>query len=306
MFETKLKIKNKGKTQSLKRCKNCGRTNHLLSTCKDPITSCGIVCIKIKNKDMFYKINNFLLNYQNTLNIYSFNNIHNKNISNINKYIKDIEILFIQRKHSYSYIEFIKGKYDLDNVPYIKELFNEMVQSERDFIIQTNSFYSLWHNLWGEKTNIETESYKSAKEKYIKFIELFNITNFSLRFPELEWGLPKGRRTINESNINCATREFNEETSYNYHQYSIIKNIIPLKEIFKANNNVTYKHIYYLSLLKDFDYIPKIKKNNYEINTISWFSFDEALQNIRPYHIEKKKIIIELYKFLINIIENKI
>lgn len=306
MFQTKVKTKTKTKTQSLKRCKNCGRTNHLLSTCKDPITSCGIICLKIRNPKMFDKINNFLLNYKNNLNIYSFNNVYNKNISNINKYVNDIEILFIQRKHSYSYIEFIKGKYNTNDFNYIKELFYEMIQSERNFIIQANDFQTLWYDLWGEKTNIETESYKLAKEKYEFFLHQFNINDFELKYPSLEWGLPKGRRIINESNINCATREFNEETSYNYHQYSIVKNIIPLKEIYKANNNVTYKHIYYISLLKDFNYIPEIKPNNYEINSVQWLSFKDALDKIRPYHTAKKNIIIELYKFMINIVEKNI
>ena len=91
MFESKTKIKTK--TTFLKRCKNCGRTNHLLSTCKDPITSCGIICIKIKNVDMFNKINNFLLNYENILNIYAFNNFNHKNISIINKYIDKLKLI---------------------------------------------------------------------------------------------------------------------------------------------------------------------------------------------------------------------
>lgn len=311
MFETKItttdvETKNKNKTTFLKRCKNCGRTNHLLSTCRDPITSCGIICIKIKNKIMFHKINNFLLEYKNSFNIYSFNNIYHKNISNFNKYINDIEILFIQRKHSYSYIEFIKGKYNITDIKYIQELFFEMTVNERNFILHTKNFNLLWHNLWGEKTNTETDSYKNAETKYYLFIQNFNINDFHLKYPELEWGLPKGRRIINESNINCATREFNEETSYSYHQYSIVKNIIPLKEIYKANNNIVYKHIYYISLLKDFDYIPEVKSNNYEINSVQWLSFKQCLDKIRPYHIEKKKIIIELYKFLINIIEKNI
>lgn len=312
MFETKIttetntKSNTKNKTTFLKRCKNCGRTNHLLSTCRDPITSCGIICIKIKNKNMFDKINNFLLEYKNSLNIHSFNNVYHKNISNFNKYIDDIEILFIQRKHSYSYIEFIKGKYNITETKYIQELFFEMTLNERNFILNTKNFNLLWHDLWGEKTNTETDSYKNAETKYYLFIKKFNINNFHLKYPELEWGLPKGRRIINESNINCATREFNEETSYSYHQYSIVKNIIPLKEIYKANNNIVYKHIYYISLLKDFDYKPEIKSNNYEINSVQWFSFKQCLDKIRPYHIEKKKIIIELYKFLINIIEKNI
>ena len=249
MFETK--VKSKAKTTYLKRCKNCGRTNHLLSTCKDPITSCGIICIKIKNDSMFNKINNFLLNYKTNLNIYSFNNIYHKNFSVMNKYINDIEILFIQRKHSYSYIEFIKGKYNIEKFNYIKELFLEMTKEERNYILKIKDFNILWHDLWGDKTNTQTESYKNAELKYNQFIKKYNINNFELKYPELEWGLPKGRRIINESNINCATREFNEETSYSYHQYSIVKNIIPFKEIYKANNNITYKHIYYISLLKD-------------------------------------------------------
>ena len=172
MFETKItndidtkdtKNINKNKNIFLKRCKNCGRTNHLLSTCRDPITSCGIICIKIKDKNMFNKINNFLLEYKNSLNINSFNNIYHKNISNFNKYINDIEILFIQRKHSYSYIEFIKGKYNITDIDYIRELFFEMTLNERNLILNNKNFNLLWHNLWGEKTNTETESYKNAE-----------------------------------------------------------------------------------------------------------------------------------------------
>jgi hypothetical protein len=49
---------------------------------------------------------------------------------------------------------------------------------------------------------------------------------------------------------------------------------------------------------KDID----IDKNNisYEIGDIKWVKFNEAIDLIRPYHLDRKKIINEVIQFLAN------
>lgn len=64
------------------------------------------------------------------------------------------------------------------------------------------------------------------------------IASIPVRWPTPEWGFPKGRRNIGESDIACATREFNEETGLNQLQYRIFENLEPIREVFFGNNNV--------------------------------------------------------------------
>ena len=113
-----------------------------------------------------------------------------------------------------------------------------------------------------------------------------------------EWGFPKGRRNINERDINCAMREFYEETGYNKNQISIIKNISPIEEIFFGSNYKSYKHKYYLALFNDDINDKSNKIQESEVSQLKWLSLNECLENIRYYNFEKKEIITKIDKLL--------
>jgi hypothetical protein len=49
-----------------------------------------------------------------------------------------------------------------------------------------------------------------------------------------------------------------------------------------------------------FDRICNINNISYEIGDIKWVKFNEAIDLIRPYHIDRKKIINEVIQFLAN------
>ena len=122
---------------------------------------------------------------------------------------------------------------------------------------------------------------------------------------EPEWGFPKGRRNLKEKNIDCAIREFEEETGINKHEYNLLYQIDPIEELFSGTNNIRYKHIYYVSIANNTinnNFI--IDKHNFnqvsEISNIKWYSFEECLENIRHYNIEKKNVLQKLHKILIN------
>ena len=64
----------------------------------------------------------------------------------------------IRRKDSLAYIEFLRGKYEIDDLTYILKLLNGCSVDERRSL-QNNSFDELWDKLWfsGTQPKIETE-----------------------------------------------------------------------------------------------------------------------------------------------------
>ena len=78
----------------------------------------------------------------------------------------------------------------------------------------------------------------------------------------------------------------------------IIQNIVPIEEIFTGSNYKSYKHKYYIA------YIPhKHSENlaNYEITEVSkmeWKTFDECISIMRPYNLEKKRLLTNIHNTL--------
>ena len=70
-------------------------------------------------------------------------------------------------------------------------------------------------------------------------LHLFNNT---IHWDEPEWGFPKGRRNYKEKDLECALREFEEETGIQKSSLTIIKNLNPFEEIFTGSNLKSYKH----------------------------------------------------------------
>ena len=131
------------------------------------------------------------------------------------------------------------------------------------------------------------------------------------RWKKPEWGFPKGRRdNRDEENLTCACREFEEETGYNKNNYLVLGKIKPIEEQFIGTNNVRYKHIYNIAIdltecntldsLKNYNLNNKLEFDRHEIGDIGWFTYDEAIYHIRPYHTEKKKILTQVYLFILN------
>ena len=114
-----------------------------------------------------------------------------------------------------------------------------------------------------------------------------------------EWGFAKGRRNYQEKNIVCALREFEEETGYNSNLLTLIQNLEPLEEVFTGSNHKSYKHIYYLANLEN---IPTVNVDfqKSEVSEMKWLTFEEAIQKIRPYNIEKIEILKRVNKLLLN------
>ena len=255
-------------------CGNCGGDGHSYRRCILPIMSLGII---------LYKIENGVLKY-----------------------------LLIQRKDTLGFVEFMRGKYNLENIDYIKEILKIMTIEEREKIINKD-FDFIWNELWMNFNNKKFHNeYSNSKEQFYKLKNGFQIKNdnYDIKsinnlvpkvYSETEWGFPKGRRNLHESDIDCARREFQEETGYNSNNYEIYDTNVTFKEIFLGTNNIRYQHTYYLAKsLMDIDLvIDKYNYNQYtEIKKIKWLTLDEGMEIIRDYNYEKKSILNKVDRYI--------
>lgn len=258
-------------------CNNCGNSGHILYQCKMPILSIGIVAFRR------------------------------------NPMSGAFEYLMIRRKDTFGYVDFIRGKYTLDNKEYILRMFRQMTVDEKARIA-SEQFDVLWRNLWGKaKTSVqyrseETGSYARFKqlidgsvvdkESGIRFTmaELIAETNLSDTWQEQEWGFPKGRRNTQEMDYNCALREMSEETGFPTSILRNVHNIMPFEETFIGSNNKNYKHRYYLMYM---DYAQSLGHGgNYqrdEVSGLDWFSYEDCLARIRPYNVEKLEMLRQVH-----------
>ena len=253
--------------KSFNYCNNCGKSGHLYHNCKYPIISIGII---------------------------TFRNINNK-----------IEYLMIKRKDSLGYVEFMRGKYPIYNEMYIQNIFNEMTLKEKENI-KNKTFDELWNDLWGELNGIQYRSEeKISRDKY-NFLQEKDtletyINNSNTHWIDPEWGFPKGRRNYQEKDVSCAIREFEEETGYNKHEITLVNNIIPYEEIFTGSNLKSYKHKYFLAYMNNCE--KDVTLNNYqksEVSEIKWATYEECLNLIRPYNLEKIELLTKINNVLNN------
>lgn len=245
-------------------CNNCGKHGHLFHQCKLPITSYGIILSRSSEKGL--------------------------------------QFLMIRRKDSFGYIDFIKGKYSPYNIYQVQNCINEMSLNEKSRLMN-ESFDDLWKLMWGETST--TSQYRneqivsSKKFETIKNGVLVNnnlvtledlIKNSKSTWNETEWEFPKGRRNYQEKDLDCAMREFEEETGYSQKDIVLIENILPFEEIFIGSNHKSYKHKYFLAYMSDtIDNLQNYQKT--EVSKLEWKTIDECLSSIRPYNLEKKRLI---------------
>ena len=136
---------------------------------------------------------------------------------------------------------------------------------------------------------------------YVRTIEPIN--------KQEEWGFPKGRRNFYESNLACAVREFMEETGLERRQFVVLDSIQPIVELFVGTNGLKYKHIYHIALLNNdsetlasFESKSSTKKfDALEVGDIGLFSYVEATQIIRDYHVAKKNVLNEIFRFVVTL-----
>lgn len=277
-------------------CNNCGKRGHPAYQCKMPITSNGIIAYR-KHPET-----------------------------------KAIEYLMIRRKDTLGLMDFIRGKYSVNNKYYIMNMISQMTIQERAMLLE-HTFDEVWEKVWdkpvappGLSVN-KSPSYEFGESRYKteemvsreKFNQLKSgvymnktqpnmfvqscaptftletiINECPTKWDEPEWGFPKGKRNYNENDVDCALREFYEETGIKSRNMTfVVSNLAPYEEIFMGSNYKSYKHRYFLMYV---DYNTSVAEkmtdvDKFEVSKVEWKSFNECLGAIRPYNLEKKRIL---------------
>jgi len=175
-----------------------------------------------------------------------------------------------------------------------------MTELEQRLIVQ-EKFETLWTRLWGNSRDTESPEFENSRNKFNSLDRKRLIIESPTPFNEPEWGFPKGRRNRGESDIECAQREFFEETNIPKEAYTIREDLT-FSETFKAINNITYKHIYFVAILKDSKLIHLEQKltpvQRREVSSVGWKTLTECKNVTRPHYVERKKMITELERII--------
>lgn len=258
-------------------CNNCYKEGHYYRNCDQPLLSYGLCCFK--------------------------------------KIDENIKFLMVKRRNTYTYIEFLRGMYDILNVDYLQKMFTKMSIEEKKKILEEN-FKTLWNDLWLIENNLKNknEFYKGIikfnilkngyynDEEKIEVSLKYLIDNSKKNYKMEEWYFPKGKKEILinnvESDIETSLREFCEETNIDKELIKIHENKI-LEELHLGSNNKYYKTIFYLSEYLSDDLNEVINKfQNFkssfqktEIGNIKWIDISELNNYFRDYEKSKYELI---------------
>lgn len=251
--------------QTIMYCNNCGEKGHLFRTCRDPVLSCGVLLI-----------DSAVLPVEPA----------------------NIKVLMIRRKDSMSFAEFMRGKYDVNDEPYLSTLIKNMTLKEQAGIA-CDSFEVLWRQLWGDDRS--SSDFIPSREKFNQLDRVRLMRQNLSEYTEPEWGFPKGRRMRGETDMACAVREFGEETNIPRDAYTVLKNIM-FEETFTGLNNVRYRHVYFVALLTQPELVNLTQRftpmQRREISGIAWKTLEEADALVRPHHVERLGMLTRLRDML--------
>jgi 8-oxo-dGTP pyrophosphatase MutT (NUDIX family) len=209
----------------------------------------------------------------------------------------DFEILMIKKRVSYSFVDFINGKYRTDEN--LRYLFNTMTIHEKSLILSHN-YENLWTHYYGlfsqqtsynndlciiiskiNKNNVDYIKKKSIFEDLISKDNGKHLNKLITSSENIEgvWEIPKGRRNANEKSIDTAIREFKEETNIGMSDYNIFFNEKPIYDVHN-DCGTTYINEYYIATpINGFSKKIKVSFNNkdqiLEVEQIRWVKLRE-------------------------------
>lgn len=246
-------------------CANCGIVGHTFRGCTAPVMSYGVLAVKFLDSVPHY--------------------------------------LLIRRRDSISYVEFLRGKYKLDNSEYIQMLINGMTRDEHARLLHGH-FDSLWETLWNSQN---TRQYRNECEEARRMYTTIKntgdvhgrllvqyIERATSSWEEPEWGFPKGRRSVRETELHCALREFSEETGLSNSIVHMVEGCEPVVEEYTGSNGIRYKQVYFLGACTA-ESVAELQPSNRvmsrEIGDIGWYPFETAYLKIRSTNAEKRALL---------------
>lgn len=190
------------------------------------------------------------------------------------------EILLICKRYTYAYNLFVHAKYNSNSAAALIDLFNGMTVDEKLDILSLN-FTQIWYRVW--LNSAVSSNYYMAKNKFestflpdngVRLRKLIAKSQSAAKI----WEIPKGRKkNKNEPEINCAIREFTEETGISKKSYKLYP--LAYRTYSYIDAGVRYTNTYYFAFTK-YNIEPRInfglQDQIDEICDIKWMSIEEV------------------------------
>lgn len=211
--------------------------------------------------------------------------------------------LLQQRRDTFEYMDFIMGLWK--NIPQLASYFSAMSLEERTRI-REYTFRELWEDLFVDKSSkMYKESYIKAKKKYdyIKHLIPNILDTTKTLILEPPWGFPKGKKNnYKETDIQCATRETQEETKVFPNTLTILPKH-KFSEHFEGSNGKQYTTYYFLAKASKIEDIHRMETNDCirkdtiseESSNVRWVTYEEGIDLLDT---KGQKILQEVRKHI--------
>lgn len=232
-------------------CNNCGKFGHSVHQCKLPITSYGVILFTRLNGECFY--------------------------------------LMIRRRHSFGFMDFVRGNYSVYDLMRLRCILGEMSLEEHAKIRSLN-YDNVMDGIRGDVLSSQRKFELLCKKREDGSASVLEelLESCPSMWKETEWEFPKGRKNTGERDLDCALREFEEETGISKENIQLLRNVFPMDESFEGTNGKQYSHKYFLAYTPTF-LTGQIQTD--EVNKMEWKSASQCLADIRSYSHAKKHII---------------
>ena len=155
-------------------CKNCGKYGHFFYQCMNPITSIGVIAFRYLPLSHTAGSTESLLGSHLTT--------------------RRREYLIIRRKDTLGYIDFIRGKYSINNKHYILNMFKQMTEDERKRII---------HYAKEEMKLLKAKASEEQKQEKIKkqMLKISNKAKEKNKQPNIKHLVAENESNQNNENV---------------------------------------------------------------------------------------------------------
>jgi 8-oxo-dGTP pyrophosphatase MutT (NUDIX family) len=213
---------------------------------------------------------------------------------NYNTKTNSLEMVMVKKRVSFYFVEFVMRPQNRREEERLIHMLNNMTSDEKLDILSLD-FSRMYYRIWfsnPEKLDSNVSAERTEKYYYLKsnfeknFLvdrgeKLRELIDRSQNIESL-WEIPKGRKNNpQEKDMNCAIREFEEETNIPPDDYQILDEK-PMVFSY-CNARVKYINVYYIALLKNDRWLnPRCLKINYknaqqlsEISDIRWMDINQ-------------------------------
>lgn len=204
------------------------------------------------------------------------------------------QVLMIQRRYSMEFIDIISGKYPDDDKAFLAYYCSLLTHDEKNKLMYEN-FNTLWDSLWSDPRVAYQNYFLTSRKRFMRTDFRALLGAVTTQFETPEYGFPKGRRKPMETVLDCALREFVEETQIPV--TDIVVRGETLEETFVGTNGLPYGTKYFVA-----DYTgpssAALFAGNNEVGKLGFFSIAQGLSLLRDYRSTTRHVLFQLQKLI--------